>query len=144
MGKRAHTTPRTNDGGYDVIVSDNNGLNGIVECKCYAPDSKVGRPLLQKLVGACMAYPIRLDYLIFVTTSDFSEEARIFAQEFQKREKISFSLINGQTLADLSEKYLSESSSRKKVKRPIDDWKQWQLTTADLKEYVPPDLYDRL
>ena len=40
MGKRAHTTPRTNDGGYDVIVSDNNGLNGIVECKCYAPDSK--------------------------------------------------------------------------------------------------------
>lgn len=144
MGKRAHTTPRTNDGGYDVIVSDNNGLNGIVECKCYAPDSKVGRPLLQKLVGACMAYPIRLDYLIFVTTSDFSEEARTFAQDFQKREKISFSLINGQTLSDLSEKYLSESSSRKKMKRPIDDWKQWQLTTADLKEYVPPDLYDRL
>ena len=118
MGKRAHTTPRTNDGGYDVIV--------------------------QKLVGACMAYPIRLDYLIFVTTSDFSEEARTFAQDFQKREKISFSLINGQTLSDLSEKYLSESSSRKKMKRPIDDWKQWQLTTADLKEYVPPDLYDRL
>ena len=144
MGKRAHTTPRTNDGGYDVIVSDNNGLNGIVECKCYAPDSKVGRPLLQKLVGACMAYPIRLDYLIFVTTSDFSEEARTFAQDFQKREKISFSLINGQTLSDLSEKYLSESSSRKKMKRPIDDWKQWQLTTADLKEYVPPDLYDSL
>ena len=48
MGKRAHTTPRTNDGGYDVIVSDDNGLNGIVECKCYAPDSKVGRPLLTK------------------------------------------------------------------------------------------------
>ena len=91
-----------------------------------------------------MAYPIRLDYLIFVTTSDFSEEARIFAQDFQKREKVSFSLINGQTLADLSEKYLSESSSRKKTKRPVDDWKQWQLTTADLKEYVPPDLYDRL
>ena len=73
-----------------------------------------------------------------------SEEARTFAQDFQKREKISFSLINGQTLSDLSEKYLSESSSRKKMKRPIDDWKQWQLTTADLKEYVPPDLYDRL
>ena len=91
-----------------------------------------------------MAYPIRLDYLIFVTTSDFSEEARTFAQDFQKREKISFSLINGQTLFDLSEKYLSESSSRKKMRRPIDDWKQWQLTTADLKEYVPPDLYDRL
>ena len=144
MGKRARTTPRTNDGGYDVIVSDDNGLNGIVECKCYAPDSKVGRPLLQKLVGACMAYPIRLDYLIFVTTSDFSEEARTFAHDFQKREKISFSLINGQTLSDLSEKYLSESSSRKKMKRPIDDWKQWQLTTADLKEYIPPDLYDRL
>ena len=30
------------------------------------------------------------------------------------------------------------------MRRPNDDWKQWQLTTADLKEYVPPDLYDRL
>lgn len=150
MGRQAQTTRRTNDGGYDVIVSDANGQHGIVECKCYAPDSKIGRPMLQKLVGACMAYPTRLDYLVFITTSDFSEEAKTFAHDFQQRERISFGLINGQTLTDLSEKYLSASSassassSKKKANRPSDDWQQWQLSTADLKEYIPSDLYARL
>ena len=147
MGKQAQTTRRTNDGGYDVIVSDADGQHGIVECKCYAPDSKIGRPMLQKLVGACMAYPTRLDYLIFITTSDFSEEAKTFAHDFQQREHISFGLINGQTLTDLSEKYLSStasSSSKKKATRPSDDWQQWQLSTSDLKDYIPSDLYTRL
>ena len=79
MGKDAKTTQRTNDGGYDVIVHDTDGKYGIVECKCYAVDSKIGRPMLQKLVGACMAYPRHLDYIIFITTSDFSDEAKKFA-----------------------------------------------------------------
>lgn len=145
MGKKAQTTRRTNDGGYDVIVSDSNGQHGIVECKCYAPDSKIGRPMLQKLVGACMAYPTRLDYLIFVTTSDFSEEAKTFAHDFQQRERISFGLINGPALEELSEKYLSDPSlSKKKDARSSDDWKQWQLSTSDLKDRIPADLFDRL
>lgn len=145
MGKNAQTTRRTNDGGYDVIVSDANGQHGIVECKCYAPDSKIGRPMLQKLVGACMAYPTRLDYLIFITTSDFSEEARTFAHDFQQREHISFGLVNGQTLTELSEKYLSDPSlAKKKAAHSSDEWKQWQLSTSDLKDRIPADLYDRL
>lgn len=149
MGKKAQTTRRTNDGGYDVIVEDPDGKKGIVECKCYAPDSKIGRPMLQKLVGAAVAYPTKLDYIIFITTSDFSEEAKNFAKDFQKREQISFGLFNGQTLTDLSETYLSANSSRSaksaaKKAANLTNWQDWQLTTADLKDYVPADLYSRL
>lgn len=146
MGKRAQTTRCTNDGGYDVIVNDPDGKKGIVECKCYAPDSKIGRPMLQKLVGAAVAYPVKLDYIIFITTSDFSEEAKNFAKDFQKQESISFGLINGQTLTDLSEKYLSSKTTTAKKKGHLDctSWMDWQLTTADLKDYVPADLYGRL
>lgn len=149
MGKKAQTTRRTNDGGYDVIVEDPDGKKGIVECKCYAPDSKIGRPMLQKLVGAAVAYPTKLDYIIFITTSDFSEEAKNFAKDFQKREQISFGLFNGQTLTDLFETYLSANSSRsaKSAAKKADNltnWQDWQLTTADLKDYVPADLYSRL
>lgn len=140
MGKDAKTTQRTNDGGYDVIVHDTDGKYGIVECKCYAVDSKIGRPMLQKLVGACMAYPRHLDYIIFITTSDFSDEAKKFAQDFQKRENISFGLINGKTLEDLSKTYLSESFTSTENN---ESWTQWQLKTEDLKEWIPADLYSR-
>lgn len=141
MGKDAKTTQRTNDGGYDVIVHDTDGKYGIVECKCYAVDSKIGRPMLQKLVGACMAYPRHLDYIIFITTSDFSDEAKKFAQDFQKRENISFGLINGKILEDLSKTYLSESFTSNTESN--DSWIQWQLKTEDLKEWIPADLYSR-
>jgi len=102
--------------------------------------------MLQKLVGAAVAYPVKLDYIIFITTSDFSEEAKNFAKDFQKRESISFGLINGQTLTDLSETYLSSKTTTAKKKGHLDctSWMDWQLTTADLKDYVPADLYGRL
>ena len=63
--------------------------------------------------------------------------------DFQKREKINFHL----SMVRLYQVFLNNiylSLLLRKSKAPNDDWKQWQLTTADLKDYVPADLYDRL
>ena len=44
-GYKTFLTPPTNDGGYD-IKAYKDGVSYVVECKCYAPDHSIGRPLL--------------------------------------------------------------------------------------------------
>lgn len=51
LGYTATVTPCVKDNGYDIVLKKD-GKTGIVECKCYALTNKVGRPAIQKVVGA--------------------------------------------------------------------------------------------
>lgn len=76
-GYRAEVTPKSGDAGIDVNAVKN-GVHYRVQCKCYSPDRKVGRPDIQKLVGACAGTGAKP---VFVTTADYSLPAIRYAKE---------------------------------------------------------------
>jgi restriction system protein len=88
---------KSGDGGLDgVIKEDRLGLDEIyVQAKSWAVDNIVGRPDVQRFIGA-LSGP-RAKKGIFITTSDFSKEAREFAKQNQTR----VVLINGKELVKL-------------------------------------------
>jgi len=65
-------TGQTNDGGVDLIVSKN-GKRGVVQCKQYAPENKVGSPTVRDLRGTMVRENADLGFL--VTTSTFTRQA---------------------------------------------------------------------
>lgn len=128
LGYTAKLTPPTNDGGYDILL--NKGTEkAIVECKCYSIEHKVGRPSIQKLVGANNI--VCADKMIFITTSDFSTAAISYANE------LGVQLINGNSLIQL----LDKQGFIKKEKVEI-GLMECQLETSDLYPYVPHDIYE--
>ena len=86
----------------------------------------VGRPAIQKLVGANSIK--KADEMIFITTSDFSNEAKDYAN------KVGVKLINGKELIKMiatvnnSEENLIVAES------------EWSLNFDDLKKYIPKDI----
>lgn len=94
MGERIG---KSGDGGIDGIINEDAlGLDAVyVQAKRYAPDSKVGRPALQAFVGSLTGEGANKG--VFVTTSDFSREAREYLNKVQHR----IVLINGERLARL-------------------------------------------
>lgn len=90
-------TKTTGDGGIDGIINEDAlGLDAVyIQAKRYAPDSKVGRPALQAFVGSLTGEGATKG--VFVTTSDFSKEARDYLNKVQHR----IVLINGERLARL-------------------------------------------
>lgn len=76
LGYWAETTPASRDGGFDIRL-EKDGVRYLVECKCYARSHSVGRPIIQKLVGANAVE--HADRLKVVTTSSFSPDAIDFA-----------------------------------------------------------------
>ena len=97
MGYDVTLTPATGDEGRDIEISKE-GKTLYVECKLYSRGNSVGRPDLQKLLGAMAADRIRRG--IVVTTSSFG----IKAQEFAKKSG-RLDLIDGETLASLMEEF---------------------------------------
>lgn len=85
------------DGGIDgVINEDRLGLGQIyLQAKRWAEDNNVGRPTIQSFVGAMHG---RAQKGVFITTSDFSREAREYAASLQG---LRIRLINGRELAAL-------------------------------------------
>lgn len=83
------------DGGIDgIIKEDRLGLDTIyVQAKRW--DSTVGRPEIQKFAGALQG--VRARKGIFITTADFSKEAKQYAERIESR----IVLIDGQELARL-------------------------------------------
>lgn len=71
QGYHVTQTKKTNDGGKDLIMMKGGQLY-YVECKKNARSNSVGRPVIQKLVGA--AHPVKAK-TICVTTSKFSSGA---------------------------------------------------------------------
>lgn len=92
-------TGRSGDGGIDgVIKEDKLGLDNIyVQAKRW--ESTVGRPEIQKFVGALTG--ARAKKGLFITTSDFSAEAKSFVQSIEMR----VVLIDGKMLAQLMVDY---------------------------------------
>ena len=96
-----HMTKTTGDGGIDGIIhEDALGLDAVyVQAKRYGPDNKVSRPDIQRFVGSLTGEGATMG--VFVTTSDFSKEAKDFVTRVQHR----IVLINGQRFADLMLKH---------------------------------------
>ena len=94
MGERIG---KSGDGGIDGIINEDAlGLDAVyIQAKRYAPDSKVGRPALQAFVGSLTGEGANKG--VFVTTSDFSKEAKDYLNKVQHR----IVLINGDRLARL-------------------------------------------
>lgn len=128
MGCAAQTTSKTNDGGFDIVLFKN-GRRSIVECKCYAPDQTIGRPLLQKLAGANMI--AKAEFMVFVATCDFSREARKYA------ERVDITLINGTKLIELVRHYFHNLNQNNDFQVRYEDWK---LTDADIYRHIPQDI----
>jgi superfamily II DNA or RNA helicase len=82
LGFGTRLTPESHDGGVDVIASRVTPAGGTekyaIQCKRYRPDSKVGRPEAQKLLGA-VAADSSFTKGVLITTSEFSRECREFA-----------------------------------------------------------------
>ena len=127
MGYRAKVTPKSNDGGYDIFLSRGR-LTAIVECKCYALDHKIGRPAIQKLVGANMIR--QASKMLFITTSSFSAPAESYAVE------TGVELVDGRRLLALVEKHL-DRPAREQDRDPEQEY--W-LTREDLRKYIPSDI----
>ena len=80
-------TPETRDGGVDIVAIRKNGFGGstlhLVECKRYLPENKVGIGIVQRMLGVVEQH--RATQGIIVTTSSFSREAQVCAQNSQYR-----------------------------------------------------------
>ncbi len=96
-----HMTKNTGDGGIDGIIhEDALGLDAVyIQAKRYAPDNKISRPDIQRFVGSLTGEGATKG--VFVTTSDFSREAKDYIDRVQHR----IVLINGQRFADLMLKH---------------------------------------
>lgn len=88
------TVGRSGDGGIDgIIKEDRLGLDVIyIQAKRW--DNTVGRPEVQKFVGALQGHRARKG--VFITTSEFSKEAEEYAKLLDSK----VILIDGQKLAD--------------------------------------------
>lgn len=93
-------TQLSNDGGIDgVIDQDILGLNRVyIQAKRYGNGNTVGRPDLQAFVGALSG---KADRGVFITTSRFSEGAKLYANNVPTR----IILIDGKRLAALMIRY---------------------------------------
>ncbi len=131
MNYKTTLTPPTNDGGFDIKI-ENDIENAIVECKCYSLNNKIGRPLIQKLVGANQTE--LADKMIFITTSDFTSSAKKYAEE------VSVQLINGNTLVEMCNKYMYYTAPSSSKKINID----YSLCKEDISSYVAKDLLELL
>lgn len=91
-------TQLSNDGGIDgFITTDELGLRKIMtQAKCFALDTTIGRPEIQKFVGALDG-----NDGVFITTAIFTNQA----VEYAKNCKTNIVLVNGKKLAELMLKY---------------------------------------
>jgi restriction system protein len=85
------------DEGIDGIIDEDRlGLDNIyIQAKKWEKSTNIGRPEIQKFVGALSGKKARKG--IYITTADFTKEARDYAQSLE----IKVILINGKKLADL-------------------------------------------
>lgn len=74
-------TPRTNDGGKDIII-EKNDIKTYIECKYWNSNKTIGREEIQKLAGAAMMDGVK--NAIFITTSTYNENAFETARALNK------------------------------------------------------------
>ena len=93
-------TKASGDGGIDgVINEDRLGFNVIyIQAKRWAPDTVIGKPEIQKFVGALMGPP-RIEKGLYITTAKFSKGA----EEYARAQHVI--LVDGEMLAELMIKF---------------------------------------
>lgn len=101
------------DGGIDVSATKR-GVSVAIEAKLYNPESnKVGRPIIQKAVGASKQYGY--SKTVVVTTSSFSDPA-IKSEDQLKSKRQSIELYNGEKLAsELNDSTIDPLEGKEKV-----------------------------
>ena len=137
QGYKAKTTPKSNDGGFDIEMIDPQGARCIVECKCYNPmGESVGRELLQKLVGANAV--ARASRMLFITTAHFTDGAITYARSISNP----IELIDGAALEKLARKAalgshssLNPASGNVSAVNPFNQIVSWET----IAQYYPPD-----
>lgn len=74
-------TKYSGDGGIDGIIhEDKLGFNSIyIQAKRWDPGTSIGRPEIQKFVGALMGPP-RIEKGLYITTAKFSKQAEEYAE----------------------------------------------------------------
>ena len=97
-------TPSTSDYGADIVMEDDEGRVYVVEVKKYADKNLIGRPLLQKLQGACDYY--KATGMKFVTLGFFTSNAKNYAKEFN------IHLINGDEFISMFNDYKKKDSDK--------------------------------
>lgn len=100
LGYRVINTPQTKDEGKDVVVIKD-GVKTYIECKQF-DDSLVGRPLLQKLVGA--AYADNVESVLFITTSLFTQDACNWMCKINMNTKMNFEIWDCDDLLKMANK----------------------------------------
>lgn len=93
-------TKASGDGGIDgVINEDQLGFNVIyIQAKRWAPDTVIGKPEIQKFVGALMGPP-RIEKGLYITTAKFSKGA----EEYARAQHVI--LVDGEMLSELMIKF---------------------------------------
>lgn len=74
-------TPRTNDGGKDIVI-EKNSIKTYIECKYWNSNKSIGREEIQKLAGAAMMDGVR--NALFITTSTYNKNAFETAKALNK------------------------------------------------------------
>lgn len=100
MGFQAELTEPTGDGGIDIIALLDRPFSGgryIFQCKRYAENNLVGSPAVRDFYGAVMADKSVKG--IFITTSDFTVQAKEFASQ------VGIELVNRGRLTQLLDEY---------------------------------------
>lgn len=93
LGYEVIITPRTGDSGRDLELYGPDG-KAVVECKRYLSGNRIGRPEIQKLHSAAQYFGANRG--IFITTGDFSLEAREYAKNISPK----IELIDGKIFGD--------------------------------------------
>lgn len=106
-------TSKSGDEGIDgIIKEDKLGLDKIyVQAKRWKKETKIGRPEIQKFVGALDGQ--RAKKGIFITTASFSQEALNYANNTSNATVI---LIDGQKLTDLMIEYEAGVTVKETIK----------------------------
>lgn len=112
-------TKYSNDGGIDGIIDEDKlGFNRIyIQAKRWALDTVVGRPEIQKFMGALVEQP-KIGKGLFITTAKFSDAAREYANNQH------IILVDGKKLAELMIEFDVGVSTQKtyKIKRIDSDF----------------------
>ena len=118
LGHRTDTTRMGADGGVDVMLYDNETGQPVAVIQCKAWSNKVGVKPVRELLGVMTANQV--NHGIFVTTSDYTGEAKEFASGVAGLE-----LIDGYTLLS-------------RIQKLPPDKRDSLLETATLGDYTTP------
>lgn len=91
------------DLGVDITARDPMGRTMVVQCKRYARSKKIGSPDIQQFIGMAHVHH-QADLKLFVTTSDFTDDARSLARLHD------IQLMNGSDIEDLARRQRESSS----------------------------------